>query len=47
MSTQVQLRRGTAEQNDMFVGAEGELTYCTDTQELRIHDGSTVGGGEL
>lgn len=47
MSTQVQLRRGTSEQNNQFVGAIGEVTYCTDTKELRVHDGQTIGGGML
>lgn len=47
MTTQVQLRRGTKEQNDAFVGAVGELTYCTDSKELRIHDGVTIGGGAI
>jgi hypothetical protein len=44
MSIQVQLRRGTATQNSAFTGAVGELVYATDTKELFIHDGVTVGG---
>lgn len=44
MSIQLKLRRGTAVENNTFTGAEGELTYSTDTKELRIHDGSTIGG---
>jgi hypothetical protein len=44
MSIEVQLRRGTASQNSGFKGVEGELIYVTDTKELFVHDGSTVGG---
>ena len=44
MATQLQLRKGTKVQNDAFTGAEGELTYVSDTKSLRIHDGSTQGG---
>lgn len=44
MATQLQLRKGTKAQNDAFVGAEGEVTYDTQTQGLRIHDGTTQGG---
>jgi hypothetical protein len=44
MSIEVQLRRGTASQNSGFTGVEGELIYVTDTKELVVHDGSTVGG---
>ena len=44
MATQLQLRRGTAAENAVFTGAEGELTMSTDTKALQIHDGSTTGG---
>ena len=44
MAKQIQLRRGTTAQNNTFVGAEGELSYDTQKKELRVHDGSTVGG---
>ena len=44
MSIEVQLRRGTNAENAAFTGQEGELVYTTDTKELYIHDGSTVGG---
>ena len=47
MATQVQLRRGTAAQNDSFTGAAGELTFDTTNKRVRIHDGSTAGGFEL
>lgn len=44
MSKQWQLRRGTTIENDGFTGAQGELTMDTDTNALRIHDGTTQGG---
>ena len=47
MATQLQLRRGTTAENDAFTGAVGELTMDTDTNGLRIHDGSTVGGFDI
>jgi hypothetical protein len=47
MSTQVQFRRGTTTQNNAFTGAVAELTYDTDAKTLRIHDGSTPGGGSV
>jgi hypothetical protein len=45
MATQVQFRRGTTTQNNAFTGAQGEITVDTDLKTLRIHDGSTAGGG--
>lgn len=45
MATQVQFRRGTTTQNNAFTGAVAELTYDTDVKTLRIHDGTTPGGG--
>jgi hypothetical protein len=47
MAKQVQLRRGTNVQHNVFTGAEGEVTYNTDTKTLITHDGSTVGGTSL
>lgn len=44
VATQVKRRRGTTAENDAFTGAEGEITVDTTTHELRVHDGSTVGG---
>ena len=44
MSTQVQYRRGTATQNDSFVGALAEITVDTTNWTLRIHNGATAGG---
>ena len=47
MAVQVQLRRGTASQNNSFTGVEGEITVDTTNQTLRVHDGSTAGGHAL
>lgn len=44
MATQIQLRRGTATQNNAFTGAVGEVTADTTNNKLRLHDGSTAGG---
>ena len=44
MAKQIQLRRGTTAENNAFKGALGELTYDTEKKQLRVHDGSTVGG---
>lgn len=47
MARQVQIIRGTTEQNNNFTGATGAMTYDTDTKGLRVHDGSTQGGIEV
>ena len=47
MARQVQIIKGTTAQNDAFTGAEGALTYDTETKNLRIHDGTTEGGFEI
>ena len=47
MARQVQLRRGTTAENNEFTGAVGELTMDTDTNGLRIHDGTTIGGVQV
>ena len=44
MPTVLQFRRGTTSQNNSFTGAIGEITYDTDVDVLRVHDGSTAGG---
>ena len=44
MANRLQLRKGTTVQNTAFTGAIGELTYDTEKKQLRVHDGSTVGG---
>ena len=40
----LQIYRGTTAHNDAFTGEQGELTMDTARKEIRIHDGSTVGG---
>ena len=47
MARQIQIIKGTTEQNEAFTGAEGALTYDTETKNLRIHDGTTEGGFEI
>ena len=47
MSTEVRWRRGSAAQNDAFIGAAAEITVDTTAKDLRIHDGSTPGGHAL
>ncbi len=47
MTKQVQLRRGTTAEHEVFTGAEGELTINTDKDVAVVHDGVTVGGHEL
>lgn len=47
MSVQIQLRRGTTAQNNVFTGANGELSVDTERKDLRLHDGTTPGGTEV
>ena len=47
MSKQVQFRRGTYVENELFLGAEGEITVDTDNNTLRVHDGVTEGGHQI
>ena len=47
MSRQIQIRRGTAAENDAFTGAIGEVTMDTTNKTLRVHDGATAGGTTL
>lgn len=44
MSRQIQLRRGTADEHNTFIGAPGEITVDTTANILRVHDGQTPGG---
>lgn len=44
MTTQVQIRRGTAAEHTTFTGATGELTIDTTDDRVVVHDGSTAGG---
>jgi hypothetical protein len=47
MSTQVQFKRGTTNQNNAFTGAAGEITVDLTKLAVRVHDGVTQGGFEL
>jgi len=47
MTKQVQLRRGTTAEHQVFTGAEGELTIDTTRDIAIVHDGVTAGGHEL
>ena len=47
MATQLQFRRGTSAQNNAYTGLVGEISLDTDTNNIRIHDGSTAGGAEI
>ncbi len=47
MARILQIRRGTAAQNNNFTGMSGEITMDTDTKTLRVHDGETLGGFAL
>ena len=37
----------TATNNNNFTGAQGQLTYDTTNNKLKLHDGSTAGGHEI
>lgn len=47
MAKELQIRRGTTQANDLFIGKEGELSMDTTTKGLRIHDGQTAGGFKI
>ena len=47
MSRQIQIRRGSAAENDAFTGVIGEITMDTTNKTLRVHDGTTAGGTKL
>jgi len=47
MATQVQIRRGSTSQHNVFTGATGEITVDTDKDTLVVHDGTTQGGFPL
>ena len=44
MTRILQIRRGTAAENDNFTGMTGEITMDTTNKTVRIHDGETLGG---
>lgn len=43
----LQIKRGTKSQNDNYTGLPGEITYDSDTQTIRIHNGTLAGGVAL
>lgn len=47
MPDQIQLRGGSANDNDSFSGAQREVTVDTTNNTLRVHDGTTTGGHPL
>ena len=47
MPTTLQFRRGTASQNNAFTGSIGEISIDTESDTIRVHDGSTAGGFAL
>ena len=44
---QVKMRRGTTLDNDLFTGAEGEITVDLSVGTARVHDGVKLGGNAL
>ena len=47
MARVLQLRKGTTQENNIFIGAEAELTYNTEKKGLVIRDGLTRGGFQV
>jgi hypothetical protein len=47
MAIQVQYRRGTGAENDIFTGALAEITVDTTAKTIRVHDGVTAGGSNI
>ena len=47
MASVLKLRRGNRIQNNVFTGAEGELSYDSTAKKIRVHDGITLGGKML
>lgn len=47
MSSELKLRRGTNAAHASFIGAQGEVTYNTDTKALHAHDNATPGGNPI
>lgn len=45
--TTIQLKRGSKEKLDQYLGQEGELCVDTDSYGLRVFDGATVGGYQI
>jgi len=47
MARVLQIRRGSAAQNNNFTGMPGELSFDTDAKTVRVHDGAMLGGYAL
>ena len=47
MAIQVQLRGGTSDEHNSFIGVPREVTVDTTFYTLRVHDGHTIGGNPL
>lgn len=47
MPIQIQFRRGSSAEHEIFTGAPGEITVDTTENTLRVHDGQTPGGTTL
>ena len=47
MSTQVQFRRGTTAEHQLFRGADGEVTVDTSLKTVVVHDAVSAGGFPL
>jgi hypothetical protein len=47
MTLLVKFRRGTTAQNNNYTGLEGSLSVDLEKNNLRLHDGKTVGGFEI
>lgn len=45
--TTILWKRGTTAKNDEYTGVQGEITIDTDSNHVRVHDGSTKGGNVL
>jgi hypothetical protein len=43
----VRIRKGSEEEHQSFTGVAAEITYDTDKNTLRVHDGFTTGGLEI
>lgn len=41
----IQFKRGTGVANDSYTGLDGEISIDETNQNIRVHDGTTPGGG--
>lgn len=47
MADTIQRKRGSTAQHRVYIGANGEFTYNTDTKTIHVHDGQRMGGFPL